>query len=149
MRATTLEKLLRYTDDQELLNIYNELESGKIPSTSYAHDFCRRVNRMVDAGDLCISEGSYRHIYLPTLARAVYKEMASRYATYLHNYKAPEPVVYLESVQNGDADDDVRKCSWCNGEYDASDLIPTDLGMLCETCITAIRSRGEDVCILV
>lgn len=147
MRATTLEKLLKYTDDKELLNIYEELESGKIPSTSYAHDFCRKINKMVDDGELCVGEGQYRHIYLPTLRKAVYKEMASRYATYLHDYKAPTAPVVFESVQNGDADDDVRKCSWCNGEYEASDLIPTDLGMLCETCITAIRSRGEDVII--
>ena len=148
MRATTLEKLLKYTDDQELLNIYQELESGKIPSTSYAHDFCRRINKMVDEGELCVGEGRYRHIYLPTLSKAVYKEMAARYATYMHNYKAPDPVVHFESVRNGDADDDVRRCSWCNGEYDTTDLIPTDLGMICENCIMAIRSRGEDVCIL-
>lgn len=147
MRATTLEKLLKYTDDKELLNIYTELESGKIPSTSYAHDFCRKVNKMVDDGELCVGEGRYRHIYLPTLSKAVYKEMASRYATYMHNYKATELVVF-ESTPDGAADDDVRRCSWCNGEYEASDLIPTDLGMLCETCIAAIRSRGEDVCIL-
>lgn len=147
MRATTLEKLLKYTDDKELLNIYDELESGKVPSTSYAHDFCRKVNRMVDNGELCVGEGRYRHIYLPTLSKAVYKEMASRYATSMHCYKGPAPVVF-ESVLDGAADDDVRNCSWCNGEYEASDLIPTDLGMLCETCITAIRSRGEDVCIL-
>lgn len=147
MRATTLEKLLKYRDDQELLNIYNELESGKIPSTSYAHDFCRRVNKMVDDGELCVDDGKYRHIYLPTLSKAVYKEMASRYATYLHNYKAPMPVVF-ESTPDGAADEDVCRCAWCNGEYEANDLIPTDLGMLCETCITAIRSRGEDVCTL-
>lgn len=142
MRATTLEKLLKHIDDKDLLDIYNELESGKVPNTSYAHDFCRRVNRMVDEGDLCISDGQYRHIYLPTLSKAVYKEMASRYATYLHNYKAPVPVVYAESIEES------HKCNWCGGEYERADLIPTDLGNLCETCITAIRSRGEDVCIL-
>lgn len=147
MRATTLEKLLKRRDDRELLDIYTELESGKIPSTGYTHEFCRRVNRMVDEGELCVDEGRYRHIYLPTLAKAVYKEMADRYATYMYSYKAPEPVVF-ESVPDGAADDDVRKCSWCNGEYEANDLIPTDLGMLCETCVTAIRSRGEDVYVM-
>ena len=145
MRATTLEKLLKYRDDQELLNIYNELESGKITSTSYAHDFCRRVNQMVDDGELCVGEGRYRHIYLPTLSKAVYKEMASRYAIYLHNYKAPMPVV---SESTTDDDEKVYNCDWCYGEYDVSELVKTDLGMLCETCITAIRSRGEDVCVL-
>lgn len=148
MRAMTLEKLLQYTDDKKLLDLYTELASGKIPSTSYAHEFCRKVNRMVDDGDLCVGEGRFRHIYLPTLSKAVYKEMASRYAIYMRNYKAPEPEVAFESVQNGDADDDVRKCSWCNGEYETSDLVPTDLGMICRTCFEAIRSRGEDVCVL-
>ena len=97
MRKMTLEKLLSFRDDQELLNIYNELESGKIPSTSYAHDFCRKVNQMVDDGELCVGEGRYRHIYLPTLSKAVYKEMASRYATYLFNYKAPKPCLLYTS----------------------------------------------------
>ena len=35
------------------------------------------------------------------------------------------------------------ECDWCHDEAD--DLIKTDLGMLCERCITAIRSRGETV----
>jgi hypothetical protein len=140
-----LERYMRYVDDKELLDVYNELESGKVPATGYAHGFNRKVNRMIDSGDLCISDGKYRHIYLPTLSKAVYREMARRYATYMCNYKAPtanEPAVVSASVIE---DDDVHKCAWCNGEYDSSDLIPTDLGMLCEHCIMAIRSRGEDV----
>lgn len=145
MSKWTLERLLKFTDDQELLNIYQELESGKIPSTSYAHDFCRKVNRMVDAGDLCVGDDKYRHIYLPTLSKAVYKEMAYRYAVYMKNYKAPNPAPLFESVPDGAADDDVRKCSWCGEEFDTTELIPTDLGCICERCLTAIRSRGEQV----
>lgn len=148
MRTTTFEKLLKYRDDKELLDIYDELESGKIPSTGYAHDFCRKVNKMVDDGELCVGDGQYRHIYLPTLRKALNKELASRYATYLRDYKAPTVPVVFESTPDGAADDDVCRCAWCNGDYEACDLIPTDLGMLCETCITAIRSRGEDVSIL-
>ena len=145
MRAMTLEKLLKYRDDQELLNIYFELESGKIPSTSYAHDFCRKVNHMVDNGELCVDDGKYRHIYLPTLSKAIYKEMASRYATYMSNYKAPDPMPQFEADNGGDTDDEVRKCSWCELEFETDQLTPTDLGMLCERCIMAIRSRGEQV----
>lgn len=145
MRATTLEKLLKYSDDKELLDIYNELESGKVPNTSYAHDFCRKVNRMVDDGELSVGDGGYRHIYLPTLRRALYKELASRYATYLHNYKAPAAPVEAPDCYGYE---DIRKCEWCNGEYYEGDLRRTDMGMLCETCIEAIRSRGEDICIV-
>lgn len=146
MRATTLEKLLKYRDDKELLDIYTELESGKIPSTSYVHDFCRKINDMVDKGELCVGEGQYRHIYLPTLRKAVYKEMANRYAAYMYNYKAPQPAT-LESELDDD-EDDIRNCEWCNLEFEADQLIPTDLGMLCSRCIDAIRSRGDIVCIL-
>lgn len=146
MAKYDLERLLRFTDDKELLDVYDELESGKVPATGYAHGFCRKINRMVDAGDLCVSDGKYRHVYLPTLSKALYKELAHRYTTYARNYKAPEPIAVFESTAEGAADEGVCKCAWCNGEYDPADLIPTDLGMLCEQCITAIRSRGEDVC---
>ena len=140
-----LERYMRYVDDKELLDVYNELESGKVPTTGYAHGFNRNVNRMIDSGDLCIKDGNYRHIYLPTLSKAIYREMARRYVTYMCNYKAPaasEPAVVPEPVVE---DEEAPKCTWCGGEYDPSDLIPTDLGMLCEHCIMAIRSRGEDV----
>lgn len=144
-----LERYMRHVDDKELLDVYNELESGKVPATGYAHSFNRKVNRMVDSGELCISDGNYRHIYLPTLSKAVYREMAHRYATYMHNYRAPaanEPAVTFEAAMDGAADDPVCRCAWCNGEYESSDLISTDLGHLCVQCIAAIRSRGEDVC---
>lgn len=145
MRATTLDKLLEHMADKDLLDIYDELESGKVPSTSYAHDFCRKVNRMVDDGKLSVGDGGFRHIYLPTLRKALYKELASRYAMYLHNYKAPEPVV---PDNEQDDDEEVRNCEWCNLEFEADQLIPTDLGMLCDRCIAAIRSRGDIVCIV-
>lgn len=147
MRTMTLEKLMSYTDDKELLDIYRELESGKVPSTSYAHEFCRKVNRMIDSGDLRISDKSYRHIYLPTLSKVVYKEMAKRYAIYMSNCKAPDPDELYVGVMDGAADDPegVHRCAWCKEEFDESDLVPTDLGMLCERCINAIRSRGEQI----
>lgn len=142
MRITSLKRLMNNTSDQELLDIYNELESGKIPSTSYAHEFCRKVNRMIDDGDLCVKTDGFRHIYLPSLRKLVYKEMARRYFCYLTYYKG-EATADTPDVGDITEDDDVCKCDYCNGDFSDSDLIPTDLGRLCETCITAIRSRGD------
>ena len=36
-------------------------------------------------------------------------------------------------------------CNWCENDFDKSELTKTDLGMLCDRCIAAIRSRGEEV----
>ena len=150
MRTMTIEELLMKEEDATLLNIHDELESGVVPATSYAHEFVRKVNRMIDEGKLCVRQGKYRNVYLPSIAQAVYKEMARRYAMYCYGAKSTQlhGQLVFESVPDGAADDDVCRCSWCNGEYDASDLIPTDLGMICEQCVTAIRSRGEDIAVL-
>lgn len=142
MRITSLKRLMNNTSDQELLDIYNELESGKVPSTSYAHDFCRKINRMIDDGELSVKADGFRHIYLPSLRKLVYKEMARRYFCYLTYYKG-EVTADTPDVGDITEDDDVCKCDYCNGDFGSSDLIPTDLGRLCETCITEIRSRGE------
>lgn len=147
MRTMTIEQLLMKEDDIVLLNIYEELDSGIVPATSYAHEFVRKVNRMINEGRLCVVPGKYRTVYLPTISKMVHKEMARRYTMYLCHAKGPEDdgQMTFESTIDGAADDGVCKCAWCNNEFDSTDLIPTDLGMLCETCITAIRSRGEDV----
>lgn len=140
-----LERYMRYVDDKELLDVYNELESGKVPATGYAHGFNRKVNRMIDSGDLCIKDGTYRHIYLPTLSKAVYREMARRYATYMCNYKAPtvnEPAAVHEPTVE---DEEVHKCAWCNGEYDSSDLIHTSAGNICLTCLEAMQSQLSEL----
>lgn len=143
MRTKTIEELLMKEDDATLLNIHDELESCIVPATSYAHEYVRKINRMIDEGKLCVVPGKYRNVYLPTISKMVYKEMARRYAMACYNVKTLMP----ESVQD-DADNEVRKCSWCNGEYEASDLLPTDLGCICKQCLTAIRSRGEDIIVL-
>ena len=75
----TLEELLSKTKDGELLDIQTELLSAVVPATGYAHSFCRRVNKMIDRGELCINPTTYRKVYLPTLAKAVQKELARRY----------------------------------------------------------------------
>lgn len=41
--------------------------------------------------------------------------------------------------------DDIVVCDWCGDEMDESEVRRTDLGMLCDHCIAAIRSRGEEV----
>lgn len=79
----TLEVLLKKTEDGVLLDIQTELISGIVPATGNAHKFCRKVNRMIDQGKLCISPTTYRKVYLPTLARAVQKELARRYTDIL------------------------------------------------------------------
>ena len=79
----TLEQLLANTADGDLLDIQEELISGVVPSTGYAHSFCRKVNRMIDKGELCINPTTYRKVYLPTLAKSVQKELARRYTLVL------------------------------------------------------------------
>lgn len=78
-KRLTLEELLRGLPDGVLLDIELELQNGVIPATSYTQDFRRKVNRMIDRGELCINVNTYRKLYLPTLAKSVHKEMARRY----------------------------------------------------------------------
>lgn len=82
-KVMTLEQLLAKTSDGDLLDTQEELLSGVVPATGYAHDFCRKVNRMIDKGELCINPTTYRKVYLPTLAKAVQKELARRYTSIL------------------------------------------------------------------
>ena len=82
-KTMTLEQLLTKTSDGDLLDIQEELLSGVVPATGYAHSFCRKVNRMIDKGELCINPTTYRKVYLPTLAKSVQKELARRYTLVL------------------------------------------------------------------
>lgn len=75
----TLEHLLSKTQDEELIDIYNEIASAIVPATGYAHSFCRKINKLIDQGKLCINTTTYRKVYLPTLAKALQKELARRY----------------------------------------------------------------------
>lgn len=79
----TLEQLLKKTSDGDLMDIYNEIHSQVVPATGYAHDFCRKVNRMIDKGTMCINPTTYRKVYLPTLVKVVEKELARRYVVAL------------------------------------------------------------------
>lgn len=84
-KTMTLEKLLEVTQDGVLLDIQLELLSAVVPASGYAHKFCRKVNKMIDRGELCINPSTYRKVYLPTLAKAVQRELARRYTQALIN----------------------------------------------------------------
>lgn len=86
-KRLTLEELLANEDDGTLIDIQEELLSGIVPATSYAHKYCRYVNRLIDKGEMCIRPDTYRKVYLPTLAKAVQKELAARYVKYCRKYK--------------------------------------------------------------
>lgn len=80
MRTTmTLQTLLERASDAELLDINLEIMNGVVPATSHCHSFLRKVNKMIDNGDLCINPTKFRKLYLPSLAREVQRELASRY----------------------------------------------------------------------
>ena len=87
MSTMTLEQLLSKEKDGILLDIQLELKSAVVPATGYAHSYCRKVNKMIDAGKLRINPTTYRKVYLPTLAKAVQRELADRYTKSLLNHK--------------------------------------------------------------
>lgn len=100
-KAMTLEQLLKKTDDGVLLDIQEELLSGVVPATGPAHSFVRHVNRMIDKGELCINPTTYRKVYLPTLAKAVQKEMARRYTMVLKGQMNPAADDSCEQIAIG------------------------------------------------
>lgn len=152
MRVMTLEELLMKEDDNVILDIYTELESCVVPATGYAHAYCRKVNKLINAGELCTVRDKYRNVYLPTLSKMIFKEMARRYAMYCHNCKTVEPapaVIEASEVEIDGVDgiDEPRVCVWCGEVFDRSEVKMTDLGLLCDHCIEGIRSRGEVVAV--
>lgn len=45
-------------------------------------------------------------------------------------------------------ENEMHKCEWCGEEYELTELrMDADLGCLCNTCIRAITSRGETLCL--
>lgn len=90
-QTMTLEELLSKTPDGTLLDIQLELLSAVVPATGPSHTFCRKVNKMIDKGELCINPTTYRKVYLPTLAKAVQRELARRYTQALiHGVAEPD-----------------------------------------------------------
>ena len=93
----TLEELLMKEKDSTLLAIQKELNDAIVPATGYSHSYCRKVNRMIDAGKLCINPTTYRKVYLPTLSKAVHKELARRWTNVLVREKnAISPLEHLK-----------------------------------------------------
>lgn len=82
-----LEQLLRKEPDGVLLDMQLELMENVIPATGYVQAYRRKVNKMIDAGNLCINSANYRRLYLPTMAHAIQKELARRYVMHLMNTK--------------------------------------------------------------
>lgn len=86
----TVQELLSKAPDEKIMEMYEELETGVVPTTSACREMIKRVNRMIDRGTLCINPSTYRKIYLPSLAKLVYAEMAKRYAWDMrHKYEVP------------------------------------------------------------
>jgi len=79
MSKLTLEQLLNRTPDKYLKTMYYEVITDVISTNSEVHEFVSRINRLIDKGELCINTNNYRHIYTPTVIRAIYKELARRY----------------------------------------------------------------------
>ena len=139
MTTMTLEQLLQKEPDDIILDIYYELESCVVPATGYAHAYCRKVNKLINAGELQTVRDKYRNVYLPTLSKMIFKEMSRRYANVLRNEKTVFNVTPIER------NDEETVCAWCENDFEPDELRATDLGMLCDRCIAAIRSRGEQV----
>lgn len=106
MKRLTLEKLLDRMPDGNLLDIHEELRTGIVPATGFAHNFCRSVNRMINDGRMCINPTTYRKVYLPTLSKALNLEFATRYNWYLKN-AAPFGSKRAVLVAKGDVSESV------------------------------------------
>lgn len=65
------------------------------------------------------------------------KEQAAEWYNEYAEVVAPEDIGITEDTQ--------PVCEWCECETDEDMLTRTDLGMLCNRCIAAIRSRGEQI----
>lgn len=90
-KTMTVQQLLAKAPDEKLMEMYEELECGVVPATSACRKMIRQINRMIDQGILCINPSTYRKIYLPSLARLVYAEMAMRYAWDMrHKFEVPD-----------------------------------------------------------
>ena len=90
-KAMTVQQLLAKAPDERILEMYEELESGVVPTTSACRRMIKHANRMIDRGTLCINPTTYRKIYLPSMAKFVYAEMAARYAWDMrHKFEVPD-----------------------------------------------------------
>lgn len=85
----TLEQRLAKEKDSTLINIQEELLSGLVPATGYARSYCRKINNLIDKGQMCINPSTYRHLYLPTLHNYVSRELSARYVAAINRGRLP------------------------------------------------------------
>lgn len=76
--ALTLEQVLQNMSDDTLIEMYVTLKRGIVPTTSTVRKVCRKINELIDKGEIRIGP-NYRKVYLPTLAKAINEELARRY----------------------------------------------------------------------
>jgi len=74
----TLEQVLQHVPDYNLIEMFLSIKFGIVPATSTVRRFCRKINKLIDEGEMCIGP-NYRKVYLPTLAKAINAELARRY----------------------------------------------------------------------
>lgn len=75
----TLEQFLSEQTDNTLIEVQTEILSGVVPKKGAAHTMCRAINKQIDQGYLKINQFTYRKVYLPSLAKAVDRELSRRY----------------------------------------------------------------------
>lgn len=95
-KTMTLEELLTKTPDGVLLDMSIEILNAVIPTESKTQEFRRKINKMIDSGELCINPTTYRKVYLPTLVKAVQREMMRRYTQVLLNGTAEPDKTYQQ-----------------------------------------------------
>ena len=91
--------------------------------------------------------------YTETGEEFTYEEIEAEYERLKRDGETEAETIgdYIENItdHNGTCewiDEIYHKCQWCGEIYPESDLREEkDLGYLCENCILAISSRGEDL----
>lgn len=93
---------------------------------------------MLFCSDLCAINHEMDLIIMSAKERA--KEWYNEYAEVV----TPSDI----GIAPSDTDEEALPvCEWCESEMEEDMLKRTDLGMLCDHCIAAIRSRGERIII--
>lgn len=75
----TLESYIAVLSDRDLLGVFDELYSGRIPRDGEAHALRKIINEFIDDGKM-EATSNFRNVYIKTIAPLVYRELAHRYA---------------------------------------------------------------------
>ena len=98
-RVPTLAEKLSLEDDKTLYSIFEELRTGVVPAAGHARKYCKQFNNRIDRGDACIKLGSYGHVYLPTLNKAVMYEISVRRMDRYVGESAPKTGMTREQIR--------------------------------------------------